>query len=39
MVVVLILIWGDKDFWGMDMFVVEVVVKVVYSEGGCLVLD
>ena len=38
-VVALILTWGDKDSWGMDMFVAEAVAKAVHSEGGRLVLD
>ena len=38
-VVALILTWGDKDSWGMDMFMAEAVAKAVHSEGGRLVLD
>ncbi len=38
-VVALILTWGDKDTWGMDMFMAEAVAKAVHSEGGRLVLD
>ena len=38
-VVALILTWGDKDTWGMDMFTAEAVAKAVHSEGGRLVLD
>lgn len=38
-VVALILTWGDKDSWGMDMFVAEAVAKAVHSEDGRLVLD
>lgn len=38
-VVALILTWGDRDSWGMDMFMAEAVAKAVHSEGGRLVLD
>lgn len=38
-VVALILTWGDKDTWGMDMFMAEAVAKAVHSEDGRLVLD
>ncbi|QII28563.1 HAMP domain-containing histidine kinase [Stenotrophomonas maltophilia] len=38
-VVALILTWGDKDTWGMDMFMAENVANAVHSEGGRLVLD
>ncbi len=38
-VVALILTWGDKDTWGMDMFMAEAVAKAVHSDGGRLVLD
>jgi len=38
-VVALILTWGDKDTWGMDMFMAESAANAVHSEGGRLVLD
>ena len=38
-VVALILTWGDKESWGMDMFTAEDVAKAVHSKGAHLVLD
>ncbi len=38
-VVALILTWGDKESWNMDMFTAEDVAKAVYSQGAHLVLD
>ncbi|MGE8259554.1 MAG: sensor histidine kinase [Stenotrophomonas sp.] len=38
-VVALILTWGDKESWGMDMFTAEDVAKAVHSQGAHLVLD
>jgi hypothetical protein len=38
-VVALILTWGDKDSWGMDMFTAEAVAKAVHSQDGGLALD
>jgi len=38
-VVALILTWGDKESWNMDMFTAEDVAKAVHSQGAHLVLD
>ncbi|HCR31917.1 MAG TPA: sensor histidine kinase [Stenotrophomonas sp.] len=38
-VVALILTWGDKESWNMDMFTAEDVAKAVHSHGAHLVLD
>jgi len=38
-VVALILTWGDKESWNMDMFTAEDVAKAVHSDGAHLVLD
>lgn len=38
-VVALILTWGDKESWGMDMFTAEDIARAVHGQGAHLVLD